>query len=134
MRVIITSQFPAGDNTMAGQKVFVMRERMDEVLRKIGVPVPPNTTPGKAMQMLVTACRSTDCKPIFEGMAHYYVTAATLDNTGKATLSAQAATGPYFFFAVVRTPTGSLVWDLPANLAAGDNNVTLTASNAEAIH
>ena len=116
---------------MAGQKVFVMRERMDEVLRKLGIPVPPNTTPGKAMQMFATACRSTDCKPIFEGMARYYVTATTLDNTGKATLSAQAATGPYYFFAVVRTPNGSLIWDVPANLAAGDNSVTLTASNAE---
>jgi hypothetical protein len=134
MRVIITSQFPTSPDPLAGQTVFVMRERMDDVLRKLNIPVPPNTSPGKAMQMLVTACQSTDCKPIFDGMAQYYVTGAKLDSTGKATLTATAATGNYFFYAVVRTPQGSYVWDVPVNLNAGDNNITLTPSNAELLH
>ena len=38
----------------------------------------------------------------------YYVTTAKLDSAGKATLSATAATGPYFLFAIVRTPDGVL--------------------------
>jgi hypothetical protein len=134
MRVIITSQFPTSPNPLVGQTVFVMRERMDDVLRKLNIPVPPNTSPGKAMQMLVTACQSTDCKPLFDGMAQYYVTGAKLDSTGKATLTATAATGNYFFYAVVRTAQGSYVWDLPATLNAGDNNITLTPSNAELLH
>jgi hypothetical protein len=133
MRVIITTQFPGGSNPMAGQKVFVMRERMDDVLRKLNLPVPPNTSPGKAMQMLAAACQSTDCKPIFDGMAPYYVTAASLDSTGKATLNATAATGTYFFYAIVRTPQGSYVWDIPVTLNAGDNTITLTSTNAEVI-
>jgi hypothetical protein len=133
MRVIITSQFPSGPNPLAGQKVFVMRERMDDVLRKLNLPVPPNTSPGKAMQLFATACQSTDCKPLFQEMAVYYVTATDLDATGKATLNATAATGTYFFYSVVRTPQGSLIWDIPVNLAAGDNTITLTRANAELI-
>jgi hypothetical protein len=133
MRVIITSQFPSGTNPLAGQKVFVMREPMDAVLRKLNVSVPPNTSPGKAMQLLAATCRSTDCHPIFQGMAQYNVTTASLDASGKATLNATAATGTYFFYAIVRTPQGSLMWDIPANLAAGDNSVTLTQTNAELI-
>jgi hypothetical protein len=133
MRVIITSQFPSGPNPLAGQKVFVMRERMDDVLRKLNLPVPPNTSPGKAMQLFATACQSTDCKPLFQEIAQYYVTATDLDATGKATLNATAATGTYFFYSVVRTPQGSLIWDIPVNLAAGDNTITLTRANAELI-
>jgi hypothetical protein len=133
MRVIITAQFPSGTNPLASQKVFVMREPMDAVLRKLNVPVPPNTSPGKAMQILANTCRSTDCHPIFQGMAQYNVTAVSLDASGKATLNATAATGTYFFYAIVRTPQGSLMWDIPVNLTAGDNSVTFTQANAEII-
>jgi hypothetical protein len=133
MRVLITTQFPSGTNPLAGQKVFVMREPMDAVLRKLNIPVPPNTSPGKAMQILATTCRSTDCHPIFQSMGQYNVTAASLDASGKATLNATAATGTYFFYAIVRTPEGSLMWDIPVNLAAGDNSVLLTRTNAELV-
>jgi hypothetical protein len=120
---------------MANQQVFIMRERMDEVLRKLGVPVPANSTPGKAMQTLATSCKTMDCRPVMSGLGPYYVTTAKLDGAGKATLSATAATGPYFLFAIVRNPDGSsLLWDIPATLHAGDNAITLTATNAETIH
>jgi hypothetical protein len=135
MRVLIAAEFPSTINPMAGQSIFIMREPMDEVLRKLGVPVPPNSSPGKAMQTLATACKTMDCRPVMSGLGPYYVTAAKLDNAGKATLSATAATGPYFLFAIVRTPDGaSLIWDIPTTLHAGDNTITLTPANAETIH
>jgi hypothetical protein len=135
MRVIITAQFPAGSNPMAGQEVFLMHERMDEVLRKLGIPVPPNSTPGKAMQILGATCKSQNCGPVVTGMTPYYITGAKLDATGKAMITSQsAATGSYYFFAVIRTPSGSsYVWDIPTTLAPGDNTITLTPSNAEVI-
>ena len=135
MRVLIAADFPSGANPMAGQSIFIMRERMDEVLRKLGVPVPPNSTPGKAMQTLATSCKTMDCRPVMSGLGPYYVTTAKLDGAGKATLSATAATGPYFLFAIVRIPDGSsFIWDIPATLHAGDNAITLTSTNAETIH
>jgi hypothetical protein len=135
MRVLIAAEFPSGTNPMAGQPIFIMRERMDEVLRKLGVPVPPNSTPGTAMQTVVTSCRTTDCRPILTALGPYYVTGAKLDSAGKTTLSATAATGQYFLYAIVRTPDGvSLMWDIPTTLHAGDNTITLTPANAETIH
>jgi hypothetical protein len=135
MRVAIIADFPSGANPMVGQSVFVMRERIDDVLRKLGIAVPPNSTAGKAMQAFATACRTQDCSPVVKGLDSYYITHAKLDSAGKATLSATAATGPYFFFALYRTPNGSsLVWDIPTNLHAGDNTITLTPTNAEVIH
>ena len=131
MRVIITSTFASAANPMAGQTIYIMRERMDAVLRKLGAPIPANATPAQAWQAFATACRSTDCTPVLTALKSHFVTAAKLDSTGKATLSAQAATGAYFLFAQMRTPEGLMVWDLPAAFAAGDNAITLTATNAE---
>jgi hypothetical protein len=135
MRVAITADFPPGANPMVGRSVFVMRERIDEVLRKLGIAVPSNSTPGKAVQALATACRTQNCAPVMSGLDSYYITHAKLDGAGKATLTATAATGPYFFFALFRNPDGSsLVWDIPTTLHAGDNTITLAFTNAEIIH
>jgi hypothetical protein len=135
MRVAITTEFPSGANPMAGQPIFIMRERMDEVLRKLAVAVPPNSTPGKAMKTLSISCNTMDCHPVMNGLGNYYITTAKLDSTGKATLSAQAQTDSYFLFAIVRNPDGSsLLWDIPTTLHAGDNTITLTAANAEVVH
>ena len=134
MRVIISAAFPAGSNPMVGQSVYIMRERMDEVLRKLGIPVPANSTPGQAMQTLSTSCRTMDCSSVMTGLNQYYVTAVKLDPSAKAILAATAATGAYFVFSFVRTPAGSYIWDIPTNFAAGDNTITLTAANAELIH
>jgi hypothetical protein len=133
LRVLISSNFN-GANPLAGQAVYVMRERMDSVLRKLGVPVPANATPGQAMTAFSDTCRTKDCSSVFNGLNTYYVTAASLDGSGKATLAATAATGQYYFFAIARTAQGmSYVWDIAQNLAPGDNNITLTATNAEVL-
>jgi hypothetical protein len=75
-----------------------------------------------------------DCRPIMAGLGPYYAATALVDAAGKATMiSAQATTGAYFLFATVRTPNGSLIWDVPMNLAAGDNAIVLNRSNAELV-
>jgi hypothetical protein len=131
--VLLSSSF-AGTNPLVGQTVFVSRKPMDQILRELGVAVPANATPAQAMQALQTQCHSTQgCSSAVKGLSAYYVTTTKLDSTGKATLSATAATGPYYFFAIVPSGSGSTVWDVLANLAAGDNTVSFTAANGEQI-
>ena len=132
LRVLIHAQLTEAD-VLAGQHVFVMRESLDSVLRKLGLPVPTGATPAQAMVKLAEACRTTDCKPIYAGLGQYFIASAALDAGGKATLSATATTGPYYFFAMVRTAKGAFMWDVPVQLVAGDNTVALTAANAEAL-
>lgn len=132
-RVLLSSSF-SGTNPLAGQAVFVARKPMDQILRELGVVVPANATPGQAMKALQTQCHSTQgCSAVIQGMPKYYVTTTKLDTTGKATLSATATTGQYYFFAIVPDAGGSLVWDLAANLAAGDNSVAFNQANAERV-
>lgn len=130
-RVLLSSNF-SGANPLAGQAVFVTRKPMDQILHELGVAVPAGATPGQAMKVLQAQCHSAQgCRAIIQGMSKYYVTATKLDTSGKATLSATAATGPYYFFAIVPASGGSLVWDVQANLAAGDNTVAFDQTNAE---
>jgi hypothetical protein len=132
-RVLLSSSF-AGTNPLVGQTVFVSRKPMDQILRELGVAVPANATPAQAMQALQTQCHSSQgCSSAIKGLSAYYVTTTKLDSTGKATLSATAATGRYYFFAIVPSGSGSTVWDVLANLAAGDNTVSFTAANGEQI-
>ena len=135
MRVTISADYPAGSNPLIGQSIYVMKEPIGQVLRELGIPVAANSTAAQAMQTLAATCQKSDCRPVFSGLSNYYVTAVKLDSTGKAVLSATAATGPYFIYALVRTPNGtSYVWDVPADLRAGDNTISLDTHNAEVIH
>lgn len=45
----------------------------------------------------------------------------------------RSATGRYYFFAIVPDAGGSLVWDVAASLAAGDNQVAFSQANAEPV-
>jgi len=121
-------------NPLAGQAVFVSRKPMDQILRELGVPVPPKATPAQAMKALQTLCHEPQgCSTIMQKLPSYYVTTAKLDGTGKAALNATAATGAYYFFAVIPSNGGTVMWDLPATLVAGDNSVTFTQANAERV-
>jgi hypothetical protein len=132
-RVLLSSSF-GGANPLVGQAVFVSRKPMDQILRELGVAVPANATPGQAMKALQMQCHSAQgCSAVIQGMPKYYVTTTKLDTSGKATLSATATKGQYYFFAIVPNAGGSLVWDLPANLAAGDNEVAFNQANAERV-
>jgi hypothetical protein len=134
MKLAITTAFPAGANPLIGHVIFLMKDRFDEVMRKVGAPIVGGTTPGKAQQAFVAACAPPkDCKTIASATNQYYVGRATIDSTGKAILTAQVPPGSYFVFGSGRSTNGMLVWDLPTNLKAGDNAITLEVRNAELI-
>ena len=133
LRVLLSSNF-TGTNPLAGQAVFVSRKPMDQILRELGVAGPGGATPAQAMKALQTQCHAAQgCTSVIQGLSKYYVTTTKLDSTGKATLSATAATGQYYFFAIIASGSGSIVWDVPANLAAGDNSVTFNQANSQPI-
>jgi hypothetical protein len=107
---------------------------MDQIIRELGVPVPANATPAQAMKALQTLCHSPQgCTAIMQKLPSYYVTTTKLDTAGKAMLSATTVTGQYYFFAVIPSNGGTVMWDVPATLAAGDNTVTFTQGNAERV-
>ncbi|GAC1361962.1 MAG: hypothetical protein NVSMB3_10220 [Acidobacteriaceae bacterium] len=133
LRVLLSSNF-TGANPLAGQAVFVARKPMDQILRELGVSVPAKATPAQALKALQTLCHSPQgCAPMMQKLPSYYVATTRLDTAGKATLNTTAATGQYYFFAIVPTSAGTLMWNVAAALAAGDNPVTFTQANSERV-
>ena len=135
MRVLLNSTFDGGTNLLADKVVFVMREPTDTALRSLGAPLAAGVSPARAWIAFLQACKTTDCTPLYEQLKGHFVATTKLDAAGKATISAQAATtGTYYLFTQARASDGLLVWDVPANLTAGDNNVTFPVANAEKLH
>ncbi len=135
MTLSITSSFPIAKNPLAGAVVKLMTDRLDNVMRKAGAPVPVGTTPGQALLAYVSSCPPpTGCPAAAQLMKSYYVGTATFDNNGAATLSAPVPPGNYYIICSAQGTKGGLVWDLPVTLKAGQNNtITLTATNAELV-
>jgi len=132
-RVLLGSSF-TGTNLLASQTVFVMRKPIANVLRESGVAISANATAAQAMKALQTLCHSPQgCSSAIKAMSSSYVATTRLDAGGKATVSANSETGTYYFFAIIPNAGGSLVWDIPANLVAGDNAVTFSSKNAQVV-
>jgi hypothetical protein len=132
-RLLISASF-TGTNPLAGQSIFVMKKPMDQALRELGVSVPAGATAGQAMEALKTLCRTpAGCTSAINGLGSYYASTAKLDGSGKAMLTATAATGTYYVYAIVPQGAAALIWDVPAKVQGGDNTVTLNAANAEQV-
>jgi hypothetical protein len=135
MKLAISSSFPGGTNPLAGKGVTLMSERFDTLLRKIGAPIAANDSPGRAALEYSANCLPPKSCPAFAAaMQPYYVGKGTFDNAGNIMLDVPLASGTYFVFCSAVGPNGPLIWDVPTNLKAGDNSVTLTAGNAELMH
>ena len=135
MTLAITTSFPGGTNPLAGRVVQLMSERYDVALRKVGVPIPANATPGQALQAYSNNCLPPkSCPTLATAMHPYFVGKATLDSTGKATLAAPIPAGSYFVLTSANSSSGPMVWDLPIALKPGDNTITLDTRNAEMVH
>ena len=133
-RLLITTAFPTGGNPLIGRNILLMKDSYDNVLRKVGAPIPPSTTPGKAMKSFAIACRPpADCKAANAAMAPYFVGRATVDSTGKAVVAPQLPPGSYFVSVAAPTTGAVLVWDVKVDLKPGDNSVTLDPHNAETV-
>jgi hypothetical protein len=135
MTLAISSSFPIANNPLAGRVVQLMSERYDIALRKVGAPIAADVTPGRALVAYMANCGPPKSCPAYATAMHpYFVGKATFDGNGKATVTADVPPGSYYVFSAANGTSGALVWDLPITLKAGDNTVTLTATNAEIIH
>jgi hypothetical protein len=135
MILAISSSFPIAANPLAGRVVQLMSERYDIALRKVGAPIAADVTPGRALVAYMANCGPPKSCPAYATAMHpYFVGKATFDSSGKATVTADVPPGSYYVFSAANGTSGALIWDLPITLKAGENTITLTATNAELVH
>jgi hypothetical protein len=132
IKLAITTSFPGGANVLAGHPVMLMTDRFDNALRNSGGPIPADITPGKALQAYAANCLAPkSCPSITPALNKYYVGRAMFDSTGKVTMDAAIPPGTYYVFSSANSGNDVLVWDLPIEIKATGNVITLQTSNAE---
>jgi choice-of-anchor C domain-containing protein len=128
----VASGFPAGANPLAGKWVFLMKDRFDNVLRSIGAPLPPGTSPRQAWQTLTQRCRPpADCKNVYGAIATFFAAKMMMPGSGPALFSPNVPAGTYYVMSATSVNNSSVVWDVKVELKPGANSVVLDQRNSE---
>jgi hypothetical protein len=123
-------ELPAGAaNPIVGHTFVLLRDNYETTLAKGGFQIPAGMTPAKATAQ-ACANKAPDCQTAAAAINADSAAGVRMDATGKATFPGVPA-GSYFLIGSVRYNNQFLYWDLPVELKAGANSITLDPSNAK---
>jgi hypothetical protein len=116
-------------NPIAGHGFVLLRDNYVAALAKGGFQVPDGTSPIKA---LVAACtnKSPDCQTGVAAINADTAAGIKLDANGKAIFSG-VPPGTYYLIGSLHTKDQFIYWDLPVELKAGANSITLDQNNSK---
>jgi hypothetical protein len=123
---------PGVDNPLAGRSMSLMKDSLNNVLTKNGVPIPAGTS---AYHALDAECKKgpNECKRLLLAIGGNSAANAKLDAEGKATFPAVAA-GTYYLFGAIQYSKQPMLVDLKIDLKPGANSVTVTERNATPVN
>ncbi|MGO9348079.1 MAG: hypothetical protein ACLPZJ_17035 [Terriglobales bacterium] len=113
--VLSLAAFPAqtgASNPLAGHLIFLLKDSMDNVLRKQGMQLPAGKTPVQAWD---AACvqKAPACQQMVAGLKPYVERMAKANDSGKATFS-NLPDGSYYVFTTSHNANPALAWDASA--------------------
>jgi hypothetical protein len=116
-------------NPIAGHAFVLLRDNYVAALAKGGFQVPDGTSPIKA---LVAACtnKSPDCQTGVAAINADTAAGIKLDANGKAIFPG-VPPGTYYLVGSLHNTTQFIYWDLPVELKAGANSITLDQNNSK---
>jgi hypothetical protein len=121
---------PAGaPNPIVGHTFVLLRDNYETTLAKGGFQIPAGMTPAKATAQ-ACANKAPDCQTAAAAINANSAAGVRMDATGKAAFPGVPA-GSYFLIGSMRYNNQFLYWDLPVELKAGANSITLDPSNAK---
>lgn len=132
--LLINSGFsaaPGAPNPLANHSYILLRDSFASILAKAGVQVQAGVSPYK---VLGNACgnHTPDCQKIMTAVNTNAASAIRADANGKAAFPAVAA-GTYYLMISARYNNEALVWDMPVQLKAGNNSLSLSQTNAAVV-
>lgn len=112
---------------LAGGHVFILKHGIDAALANGGLRASPS---GSAMKMWHDACATNTpaCLQGRQALVADTAAATTMDAGGKGQ-SQPVPAGRYFVFGSVFVDGHAMMWNLPIDLKAGTNSVTLDMHN-----
>jgi hypothetical protein len=127
----IVSGFPAQPgipNPLAQHPYTLLRTSLADIVAGAGVPVPPGSSPYKA---LAQACgsRTPACQQIIDAIKSNSVSAVRADANGNGAFEG-VAPGTYYLMISTRYNNQALVWSQSVQIAPGIHSITLDQRNA----
>ncbi len=124
----VSASVEAGSGTrvpLAGVTVFLLTRSLDEALGSVGLREP---TPLRAWLQACQA-RAPACRQAMQAMVANPAAKGKTDARGHVEL-AQLAAGRYYVLSIVAAGNDRLIWDVPVDVKAGANAVSLGRHNA----
>lgn len=125
------SAAPGAPNPLANHPYVLLRSSFASILTRAGVQVPMGVSP---YAVLGNACNqhSPDCQKILAAVNADAASATRSDASGRAAMP-PVATGTYYLMISAQYNNHALVWDMPVQLKAGNNALTLEQANASIV-
>jgi hypothetical protein len=125
-------QQPGVANPLAAHPYTLLRDSLANIVAKVGVVVPPGTSPYKAV---VLACgnHTPDCQKIMDAIKANAASAVRADANGNGTFNG-IAPGTYYLMISTRYNNQGLVWSQPVQVRPGSNSITIDQRNATPVN
>jgi hypothetical protein len=119
---------PGAPNPLAGHVIALLKEDLESILRKSGIPIPPGASAARAWK---EECQKgmAECKHMLSDMSAYSAANVKADPNGKAIFPAVAA-GTYYLYSVTQFNNQFVLYNLKVDLKPGANAITLDPTNA----
>jgi hypothetical protein len=128
----VAARLPGSTNPLAGKQVFLMKERLDKIVRSGGLHLAPGASAAEAWGMMLHSCpKPTDCSALNTKMNNNIVTAFTMPASGRGAFTDKLRPGTYYVSSYTLIGFVMMVWDVKVDLKPGSNTVELNDNNGE---
>jgi hypothetical protein len=128
----VVSEFPGGSNPLAGKQVVLMKDRLDNLVRRGGLPLAQGASPAQAWKDMAYTCQPPkDCSALNSLINNDVVTGFTMPASGRGEFPDKVSPGTYYVSSYTIVNYVVMVWDIKVQLKPGENSLALDSRNGE---
>ena len=108
---------------------MLMKDSFDNIMRKLGAPLPSGASALDAWKVFLTACRPpSDCTPLKRALTPYVASGANVDASGKATFSGLSP-ATYYVTGNSMFNNQPTFWNVAVEVKPGQTSLQLDQNN-----
>jgi hypothetical protein len=122
----VASGYPAGASLVAGRSIFLMKDRLINLLKGIGLHTPVGISSSQAWAGIGAACRpASKCTALLSQIAKNVPTRFVMPANGRGAFPSRVPAGIYYVMTMATVNKAALCWNVPVDLKPGANSVVL---------
>lgn len=113
---------------------MLMKDRLDNLVRNIGLRPPPGITACPAWADIGAACRpAAQCTALLSQIGKDLAARFVMPANGRGAFPSSVAAGTYYVMTMATVNNAAMCWNVEVNLKSGANSVTLGNRNGEPV-